>query len=172
MFVGPTAEVLFEGAPYSMPPEATNVPGTLFLYEDRLRIIAGRYGRAIAAARRTSRRRRCRSIEPRRSLPSTASEPSSYEKRQQVLNLGRNALALLTEITHRHGKLAGRHVEDLYALLEAHGDDAMRSAIERAVVDGRLTVVGVRRIYPQERPEARRRTPPCRSGATARRQRA
>ena len=43
LWVGPTAEVLFEGAPYSMPPEATNVPGTLFLYEDRLRIIAGRY---------------------------------------------------------------------------------------------------------------------------------
>ncbi|MFO0737617.1 MAG: hypothetical protein U0270_17120 [Labilithrix sp.] len=55
---------------------------------------------------------------------------------------------MLTEITHRHGKLAGRHVEDLYALLEAHGDDAMRSAIERAVVDGELTVVAYAAIYP------------------------
>ncbi|HLK40484.1 MAG TPA: IS21 family transposase [Polyangiaceae bacterium] len=31
IFVGPTAEVMFEGAPYSMPPEATHIAGTLFL---------------------------------------------------------------------------------------------------------------------------------------------
>jgi transposase len=43
IFVGPTAEVIFESVPYSMPPEATHVAGTLFLYEDRLRIIAGRF---------------------------------------------------------------------------------------------------------------------------------
>src|SRR5262249_17622728 len=43
IFVGPTAEVMFEGVPYSMPPQATLIAGTLFLYEDRLRIIAGRF---------------------------------------------------------------------------------------------------------------------------------
>ena len=43
VFVGPTAEVMFEGVPYSMPPEATHVPGTLFLYEERLRFVAGRF---------------------------------------------------------------------------------------------------------------------------------
>jgi len=36
VFVGPTAEVMFEGVAYSMPPEATHVAGTLFLYEDRV----------------------------------------------------------------------------------------------------------------------------------------
>src|ERR1700683_4291468 len=43
IFVGPTAEVLFEGLPYSMEPQATHVAGTLFLYEDPLRIVAGRF---------------------------------------------------------------------------------------------------------------------------------
>ena len=164
VFIGPTAEVLFEGAPYSMPPEATNIPGTLFLYEDRLRIIAGRY--------EATHRRRTKD-EPPAPLPEhRAAKIASvhgkraklYGKRQQVLNLGRDALALLTEITRRHGKLAGRHVEDLYALLEAHGDDAMRAAIERAVANGRLTVAGVRRHLPSK--SARRRDGErCRAGA-------
>jgi transposase len=43
IFVGPTAEVLFEGVPYSMDPDATNIAGTVFLYQDRLRIVAGRF---------------------------------------------------------------------------------------------------------------------------------
>lgn len=145
VFVGPTAEVIFEGVPYSMPPEATHVAGTLFLFEDRLRIVAGRF--------EALHRRRTKN-EPPAPLPEhRAAKIASvhgkraklYEKRQQVLNLGRDALALLTEITHREPKLAGRHVEDLYALLEEHGDDAMRAAIARAVKAGNLTVGGVRR---------------------------
>ncbi len=43
IFVGPTAEVMFEGVAYSMPPGATHVAGTLFLYEDQVRIVAGRF---------------------------------------------------------------------------------------------------------------------------------
>src|SRR5712691_7909024 len=39
--VGPTAEVLHETHPYSMPPDAIGIPGTLFLYRDRVRIVAG-----------------------------------------------------------------------------------------------------------------------------------
>ena len=43
IFLGPTAEVMFEAVPYSMPPEATLITGTLFLFEDRLRIVAARF---------------------------------------------------------------------------------------------------------------------------------
>src|SRR6185437_3748862 len=43
VFVGPTEEVMFEGVPYSMPPRATHVAGTLFLFEDRVHIVAGRF---------------------------------------------------------------------------------------------------------------------------------
>ena len=145
VFVGPTAEVMFEGVPYTMPPEATHVAGTLFLYEDRIRIIAGRF---------EALHRRRKKGDPPAPLPEhRAAKIASvhgkraklYEKRQQVLNLGRDALSLLTEITHREPKVAGRQVEELYDLLEQHGDDVMRVAIARAVAEGKLTVAGVRR---------------------------
>jgi hypothetical protein len=51
----------------------------------------------------------------------------------------------LTEITHREPKLSSRHVEDLYALLEEHGDDAMRAAIRQAVRSNKCTVAAVSR---------------------------
>src|ERR1700674_1073157 len=43
VYVGPTGTVLHEGHPYSMPPEAISMPGTLYLYADRVRIVAGRH---------------------------------------------------------------------------------------------------------------------------------
>ncbi|MGH7435026.1 MAG: IS21 family transposase [Polyangiaceae bacterium] len=145
VFVGPTAEVMFEGVPYSMPPDATHVPGTLFLYEDRLRIVAGRF---------ESLHRRRKKGEPPAPLPEHRAAKIAavhgkraklYEKRQQVLNLGPDALALLTEIIHREPRLASRRVEDLYALLESHGDDALREAVGRAVRSGTLSVAAVQR---------------------------
>ena len=151
VFVGPTAEVMFDGAPYSMQPEAALVAGTIFLYEDRLHIVAGRF---------ESRHRRRAKGEPPAPLPEHRAAKIAavhgkraklYEKRQQVLNLGADALCLLTEITHRDPKLAGRRVEELYALLEEHGDDAMREAITRAVRAGDLTVARVRRSLPKKR---------------------
>lgn len=144
IFVGPTAEVMFEGAPYTMPPGATHVAGTLFLYEDRVHIVAGRF---------ESTHRRRKKGEPTSPLPEHRAAKIAavhgkraklYEKRQQVLNLGRDALALLTEITHRDYRRASHDVEDLYALLEKYGDDAMRIAITRAVTSSKLTVAGVR----------------------------
>ena len=145
IFVGPTAEVMFEGVAYSMEPQATHVAGTLFLYEDRLRIVAGRF---------ESLHRRRSKGDPPAPLPEHRAAKIAavhgkraklYEKRQQVLNLGPDALALLTEITHREPKLASRRVEELYEMLERHGDDALRDAIGRAVGAATLTVSGVRR---------------------------
>jgi transposase len=148
VFVGPTAEVMFEGVPYSMPPDAALIAGTLFLYEDRVRIVAGRF---------ESSQRRRRKGEPPAPLPEHRSAKIAavhgkraklYEKRQQVLNLGPQALALLTELTHREPKLAGRRVEELYALLERFGDDVLRTAIGRAVERDTLSVAAVRRHLP------------------------
>lgn len=148
VFVGPTAEVTFEACTYSMPPEATHVAGTLFLYEDRLRIVAGRF-EATHARRKKG--------DPPAPLPEhRASKLASvhgkraklYQKRQSVLDLGPRALTLLTEITHREPMLASRRVEELYALLEEHGDAAMRDAIAAAVDRGQLSVAGVRRGLP------------------------
>jgi transposase len=145
IFVGPTAEVMFEGLPYSMPPRATHIPGTLFLYEDRLHIVAGRF---------EAHHRRRKKGDPPAPLPEHRAAKIAavhgkraklYEKRQQVLNLGADALVLLTEITHREPQLATRRVEELYALLEEHGDDTMRAALGSAVREGVLSVAGVRR---------------------------
>ena len=44
MSVGPTGVVMHDGHPYSMPPDAIGLPGTLYLYRDRVRIVAGRFG--------------------------------------------------------------------------------------------------------------------------------
>ena len=41
--VGPTAEVFYDGRGYAMPPEAAGLPATLFLYEKRVKIVAGRW---------------------------------------------------------------------------------------------------------------------------------
>lgn len=165
VFVGPTAEVMFEGAPYSMPPEATHIAGTLFLYEDRLHIVAGRF---------ESQHRRRSKGEPPAPLPEHRAAKIAavhgkraklYEKRQQVLNLGPDALALLTEITHREPRLASRRVEDLYALLDKHGDDALREAIGRAVRSATLTVAAVRRALRTLSARRREGAPRPRAGA-------
>jgi transposase len=144
VFVGPTAEVMFEGVPYSMPPEATHVAGTLFLYEDRIRIVTDRF---------TVEHRRRHKGDPPAALPEHRAAKIAavhgkraklYEKRQQILRLGPDALALLTEITHRAPKLAARQVEELHALMDKHGDDRFSDALATAVRNGRLSVAGVR----------------------------
>ncbi|MEZ4226705.1 MAG: hypothetical protein R3B13_37510 [Polyangiaceae bacterium] len=143
--VGPTAEVMFEGAPYSMPPKAAHVAGTLFLYEREVFIVAGRF---------EARHRRRTKDEPPAPLPEHRAEKIAavhgaraklYEKRQQLLNLGRHALEVITEVTHREPKLASRRVEELYALLDKYGDNVMRAAFAHAVDRGQLSVAGVRR---------------------------
>jgi transposase len=145
VMVGPTAEVMFEGMPYSMPPKAAHVAGTAFVYEDRLLIIAGRF---------EAEHRRRRRGEPPAPLPEHraakiaavhGTRAKLYEKRQQVLQLGPGALALLTHITHREPRLSSARVEQLFELLEQHGDEKMRNAIDMAVANQALNVAGVRR---------------------------
>jgi transposase len=152
IFVGPTAEVVYDGVAYTMPPEATHVAGTLLLYEDRVRILAGRF---------ESEQRRRKQGDPPAPVPEHRAAKIAavhgdraklYEKREQLLRLGGSALALLTEITHATGRLARRHIESLYELLEEHGDDALRGAIDGAVADHELTVSAVlARLVPGDR---------------------
>lgn len=143
IFVGPTAEVVYDGVPYTMPPEATHVAGTLFLYEDRVRIVAGRH---------ESEQRRRKKGDPHAPVPEHRAAKIAavhgdraklYEKREQLLKLGKSALVLLTDITHREPRRSRMRVEELYALLEDHGDERLRAAIERAVASDRTTVTAV-----------------------------
>ena len=147
-FVGPTAEVLFEAVAYSMPPAAAHLPATIFLYADRLRIVAGRF--------EVSHQRRKKG-DPKAPLPEHRAAKIAavhgkraklYEKRQQLLDLGQDALTLLTEIVHREPRLASLRVEELFALLEKHGDQALREAIAKTVSSRRLSVAAVKQRLP------------------------
>jgi hypothetical protein len=144
VFIGPTAEVQFEGVRYSMPTGAMHVPGTLYLYEDRLRIVAGRH-------EATHRRRK--KGDPALPLPEHRAEKLAalhgaraklYEKRQQILELGTHAAELVTAIVHREGPRWNASVEALYLMLEEHSAEALRRAIERAVLAKKMSVEGVR----------------------------
>lgn len=145
VFVGPTAEVMFEGRPYTMPPAAANIAGTAFVYEDRLVIVAGRH---------EAEHRRGNADDPPASLPEHRAaklaavhgrRARTYEMRQQLLDLGADALTLMTALVHRAPARATEHVERLYSLYEEHGEDALREALATAVAEKTLTIAAVHR---------------------------
>ncbi|HEX2342299.1 MAG TPA: IS21 family transposase [Vicinamibacterales bacterium] len=133
--VSPTGVVMHEGHPYSMPPDAIGLPGTLYLYRDRVRIIAGRFsaeherqfqpgGSSILPEHRAQRVAAVSGKRARR-----------YLQRQHLIDLGGAALAYLTELTHRRPRTWIPEVERLHALLQAHGDAALRMAFERGLTE-------------------------------------
>jgi transposase len=134
--VGPTGYVNHDGHPYSMPPDSLGIPGTLYLYRERVRIVCGRY----------------ESVHPRQHEPGAKStlpehraqhvaavsgkRAKRYLQREHLLSVGRAALDYLTELTHRRPRVWIRDVERLHELLQQHGADALRSAFERSLTDG------------------------------------
>ena len=130
--MGPTGVVEYQGYRYAMPAEAIGVPGTLFLYEDRVRIVAGRHEAAhprVPVAGRTSY------LEERRAkdLAAVSGERARlYAKRQQLLDLGGKVEPFLTEIVHRHPRTWKGDVETLHALLSTAGPVRFLEAVEGA----------------------------------------
>ena len=133
--VTPTGVVIHDAHPCSMPPEAIGLPGTLYLYRDRVRIIAGRFaadhprqfgpdGRSILPEHRAQRVAAVSGKRARR-----------YLQRQHLLDLGAAALAYLTELTHRRPRTWSPEVERLHALLLTHGEAALRTAFERGLAE-------------------------------------
>jgi transposase len=138
IMVGPTGVVTFEGYRYSMPPEAIGIPGTLWLYRERVRIVAGRYVSEHARVPECGRD----SIHPEHRtarLAKVAGERGRlYLKRQELLDLGPVAETFLTEIVHRHRFTWKAEVEQLHGALLAHGP---------AVLQRSLAVAGEQRLY-------------------------
>jgi hypothetical protein len=66
-----------------------------------------------------------------------------YEKRQQLLDLGPDALTLLTALLHRAPTRGTEHTERLYALYQEHGERAMRIALMGVVHDDTLTLAAL-----------------------------
>ncbi len=130
VYVGPTGTVVHDTHPYSMPPEAIGIAGTLYLYRDRVRIVAGRF--EVVHDRHFIRGEGSTLPDHRAALVAAVSgkRAKRYLKRQQLLDLGAPALAYLTEIVHRRPKDWIRDVDQLHDLLQQHGPDRLRGAFE------------------------------------------
>jgi transposase len=142
--VGPSGHVALHGVRYAMPPETVHCPATLYLYEDRVRIETGRV--SIVQRRRDKH-------EPIETPPELRAAKIAavfgqrgklYERRQQLLELGPDALTFFTELVHKrtHWKPV---VERLHELLLVHGEQAMRDAFEHAVATGRYDASTIER---------------------------
>ena len=133
VYVGPTGTVLHEGHAYSMPPEAISMPGTLYLYSDRVRIVAGRY-EAVHARQFAPHQGSWLAVH-RAALVAAVSgkRGQRYLKRQQLLDLGEPALLYLTEIVHRRPKEWVGEVDRLHEILQSHGAEVLRRAMEEGL---------------------------------------
>jgi transposase len=136
VYVGPTGMVVHEGRSYSMPPEAIGIAGTLFLYRETVRIVAGRFeaahGRLFEPGARSTL------PEHRAQLVAAVSgrRAKRYLQREHLLALGPVALEYLTELTHRRPRVWVRDVDRLHDLLQQRGEPALRAAFERGLAEG------------------------------------
>ncbi len=133
IYVGPTATVVHDTHPYSMPPEAIGIAGTLYLYPARVRIVAGRFD--IEHARQFVRGAGSVRPDHRAALVAAVAgkRGKRYLKRQQLLDLGEPALAYLTEVVHRRPRRWIQDVDRLHELLQVHGPERLRAAFVQAV---------------------------------------
>jgi transposase len=133
--VGPTAEVIHDTHPYSMPPDAIGIAGTLYLYRTRVRIVAGRF--AVTHERKFVPGEGSTLPEHRAQHVAAVSgkRAKRYLQREHLLKLGPEALAYLTELTHRRPQVWLRDIDRLHTLLATYGDDAMRAALARGVAE-------------------------------------
>jgi transposase len=133
--VGPTATVVYDTQSYSMPPDSMGIPGTLYLYRDKVRIVAGRF-EAIhqrlfgAPAKSTLPEHRSQRV-----AAAAGKRAKRYMQREHLLEIGGAALEYLTELTHRRPRVWIRDVDRLHELLQQHGKDSLRSAFERGLAE-------------------------------------
>jgi transposase len=133
VFVGPTGTVVYDGHAYSMPPDAISMPATLYLYAQRVRIVAGRY--EAEHPRKFAAQENSWLAEHRAAMISAVSgkRGKRYLKRQQLLELGEPALLYLTEIVHRRPRHWFEDVDRLHQILQSYGPDILRRAMEEGL---------------------------------------
>ena len=133
IYVGPTGTVMHDGHAYSMPAEAISMPGTLYLYRQRVRIVAGRY--AAEHPRLFAPQESSWLAEHRAQMVSAVSgkRGKRYLKRQQLLELGEAAYRYLTEIVHRRPQEWLEDVDRLHEILQNHGPEILRHAMEEGL---------------------------------------
>ena len=131
--VGPTGMVMFEGSSYSMPAEAVSVSGTLFLYRDRVRIVAGRHT-AEHPRLYTSGTRSILSEHRSSAVEAISGKRGKrYLKREHLLHLGPEAHEFLTELVQRRPKWWIADVDRLHDALQQYSDNGLRQALQTAI---------------------------------------
>ena len=155
-----TGFVEYEHVRYSMPPTTIGIPGTLFLYQDRVKITAGRF--TAHHPRLFERNAKSTLAEHRVEAVAKVSgkRGKRYLMREHLLEVGGDALDYLTEITHRRPGAWTGEVEELHALLQQHGADALRSALGRAVAGQTFGAEYVRHYLRYPEPSARQEVLP------------
>jgi transposase len=133
--VGPTGVVLHGGHPYSMPPDAMGVPGTLYLYRDRVRIVAGRHTAEHVRQWAPGAGSILPEHRAQRVAATAGKRARRYLQRQHLIELGPAALAYITALVHRRARGWVDDVERLHALLLTHGEDAVRAAFSRGLAE-------------------------------------
>lgn len=130
--VGPTAMVTHDTHRYSMPPETIGLPGTLYLYAQRVRIVAGKH--KVEHPRLFERDTVAALPEHRAAMVAKVSgkRGKRYLKREHLLETGRAALEYLTEVIHRRPRDWVTDVDALHELLQQYGPDQLRRAFEQA----------------------------------------
>jgi len=131
--VGATADVTHDTHRYSMPSDAIGLAGTLHLYRDRVRIVAGRFE---ATHDRLTAPHAIATLPAHRTQHVAAvsgKRGKRYLERQHLLELGPVVHTYLTELTHRRPRLWVQDVERLHALLQAHGVAATRAAFAQGL---------------------------------------
>jgi transposase len=133
-----TGFVEYGGVRYSMPPKTIGIPGTLFLYPEKVRIVTRDGTEAEHPRHPAVGNTSYRSEDRVAKLAAVHGQRARlYQKRQEILELGPPAEALMTEWVH-HPHMNWKHqVEVLHDLLLCYGPGATLGAIERVIADNR-----------------------------------
>lgn len=133
--VGPTAMVTYQGVRYAMPAAACGLPATLWVYPDRIKIVAAG-GRQEATHPRFPAAGGVSYLPGQRAAQLAAvagARKRLYFMRERLLELGPVGEAYLTEVIHQRPHTWHGDVERLFALLEELGEERFRSVLQRAL---------------------------------------
>lgn len=144
IYVGPMGAVRFKGCSYSMPPEAACIAGTLYLYRDTVRIVAGSHEASHPRRPSTGTLSTLPEHRAARLAAISGKRGKRYLKRQDLLETGEAALVFLTELVHRRRDWSAS-VDRLHELLQRHGADVMNLAFREAVQENIFSCDAVER---------------------------
>lgn len=127
----PTGFVEHQGIRYGIP-GAIGIPGTLYLLRDRVRIVAGPHERTLPRYPEAGRDVILASDREALVGAVRGGRGKLYSMRQQVMDLGADAVDYLTEVRHRRPKTWQGECEQLYEALVASGSRRLLAAIRLA----------------------------------------